>query len=90
MNNTNILKIFIKFLKSNNAHNKFLYNLQIQIYYRCDDYKKPDYYVKNMIHQKPQMIINYAFGWSDTEEKHAFWYRLHNKWLNICEIYGIC
>ena len=90
MNNTNILKLFIKFLKSNNAYNKFLYNLKIQSHYRCDDYKKPDYYVKNMICQKPQMIINYAFSWSSTKETYIFWRDLHFKWLNICEICDIC
>lgn len=89
MNNTNILKVFIKFLKSNNAYEEFLYNLKNQICYRCDDYKHPAYYVKNIICQKPQMIINYAFGWCDTKEEHKFWYNLHCKWLKTCEIYGI-
>lgn len=57
MNNTNILKVFIKFLKGNDAYNAFLYNLKMQNYYRCDDYKYPDYYVKK--YDMPQTTTDY-------------------------------
>jgi len=73
-------KTFVKFLKDNNIHDKFIYNLQQFIHKRK---KKGLSYTKiSDFCNKTDNIdyILYSFSWSDTPEGADFWSGYNNKW----------
>jgi hypothetical protein len=66
-------KKFVKFLKDNNAYDKFITNLNIvnkPIEIFCDDSKKKSY-------------INRSFIWFQTKEGFDFWENLNVKWIQF-------
>ncbi len=63
-------KEFFKFLKENNALEKYLSNF---------DAVKPSTFFKI---SAPRSYIALAFAWSSTKEGWDFWSNLHTKWCS--------
>jgi len=74
---------FTKFLKENDAYNKYMHNVKIENQ-RWDDIKN---YIKleELKKQTPFDWICYAFDWELQKEGNDFWGYLNDKWLNIIE-----
>lgn len=66
-------KEFFKFLKENDALEKYLSNIDItespSLFEMCT----------------PRSYISLAFTWDDTKERWDFWSDLHRKWLMYLE-----
>ena len=83
-----IMKIFIRFLKSNKAYGKFMFNAHSENGMNMRKYhyhKKTLYKLINddIINYKGRNIINHAFLWRDTAEGEEFWRMLDMKWRYI-------
>ena len=68
------IKLFVKFLKKNNAYHAYVKNVSEK---KCN-------YIDNIKHLincgSPNNFLIYAFGWYNTEEGPIFWGNLNKKW----------
>ena len=83
-----IMKIFIRFLKSNKAYGKFMFNAHSENgmnMRKCHFHNKTLYRLTNddIINYNGRNIINNAFLWRDTAEGEEFWGILDMKWRYI-------
>ena len=78
-----ILKLFIQFLKDNNALDLYLNNIQkSQVKTTSVVFKKNAYLSKNFIHYTIFLIRN-GFTWSKTKEGYNFWFNINLNWIKI-------
>ena len=81
---TQKLKLFIKFLKNNNAYNEFLYNLNKDKTFRNKKLNKPVNYIVHQIKTEPAFLLLNAFDWRNTKQlNEEQWGNLHEKWLKF-------
>ena len=87
-----ILPFFIRFLKKEHSLQRYMknlnsdngYNLRIWYYENSD---VSHFLFKDIYTNNGYNLLNKAFRWSETEEGHAFWQDLNNKWkfkLYVC------
>lgn len=87
-----ILPFFIRFLKKEHSLGRYMKNLNSNNGYdlRMWYYENSDvshFLIKDIYVNKGYNLINRAFRWDETEEGHAFWQGLNDKWkkkLYIC------
>lgn len=73
---TEIVKeLFIEFLLENDCYSQFVTNLLELRNVSLEEYLNWNYYSGE--------LMNWAFTWSRTKEKHQFWMNLNYKWKEI-------
>ena len=72
MNPKEIQEVFIRFLKKNHAHTKFITNIQ---------YEYPENTIQEIINRTSYKdLISYSFTWNESPEGRDFWMGIHTKW----------
>ena len=87
MKNKHILKLFIAFLKQNEAYNEYLYGLSKGEHYRFNCNKKwisPENFIIETIQRSPSNLILDAFNWeTDSNLSQETWWELNDEWEDI-------
>jgi hypothetical protein len=73
-------KIFIKWLKSNNCYEQFVFNFNEQK--KWHGYSSLDEYLNKYSHYRDYMGI---FWWGKAKERFDYWEALHYKWEAFCK-----
>lgn len=87
MKNKYILKLFIAFLKQNEAYNEYLYALSKGEFFRYCLNKKwisPENFISETIKYEPHALIQYAFDWeSNSKLSQETWWMLNDEWEDL-------
>ena len=83
LNEYSIKKLFVQFLKYNNALHKYKINRYIQ----KKDIQRPLTHMPNTVRCCIDMMMS-SFVWCETNDGNIFWYELNNAWNQSIESYG--
>lgn len=78
MNNINYQQKFFRFLKERNCFDTYMLNFRK--YWSKNhftNHSKDNFFVMN----DPRNFLLNAFGWANSNEKSAFWLKIHDEWL---------
>lgn len=87
-------KLFIDFLKKENAHERYLHNIRIQRNY---EFKTLQNYIDPLtidtIRKTIQLgytsgLVDRGFCWADTPQGHDYWEKLNSKWSDVARKYS--
>ena len=72
------LQLFYRYLKINNIYNLFFYNILHREYELSWQYN-----IEDITTCKAYNLINNAFVWEETKERHDFWSKFNARWREI-------
>ncbi len=84
MNEQQVFKLFIRFLKDERIYSKFMRNFR-----KAEGEKTTFEKFCKQQDLTPITFILCPFAWADTKEGHVFWSKVDNQWENYCNTHDI-